>query len=93
MNFVNATHMFNPVNVATVADSDLFDPWLRGCNEPETLSDTEGARYQLLLNPRDRHKPYVGPAHRLTDRLRIVRIILVLFTNGLTNCGGINLTR
>ena len=48
-NFVDATQMFNPVNVATVGDSELFDLWLRGCNEPETLSDAEGARYHLLL--------------------------------------------
>jgi len=48
-NFVNATHMFNPVNIATVSDGELFELWMRGCNEPETLSDVEGARYHLLL--------------------------------------------
>ena len=48
-NFVNATHMFNPVNLAIVEDAELFDLWLRGCNEPDTLSDVEAARFHLLL--------------------------------------------
>ncbi len=41
--------MFNPVLMGTVGDAELFDLWLRGCNEPESLSDTEATRYHLLL--------------------------------------------
>ncbi len=48
-NFVNATHMFNPVLLGIVSDAELFDLWLRGCNDPESLTDTQGARYHLLL--------------------------------------------
>ena len=41
--------MFNPVLMGTVGDAELFHLWLRVCNEPESLSETEATRYHLLL--------------------------------------------
>ena len=48
-NFVSATLMFNPVNLAAVGDEDLFRLFMTGCNEPESLTDVEASRYHLLL--------------------------------------------
>lgn len=48
-NFINATHMFNPVNIAIFSDGELFELWMRGCNEPESLTEFEAARFHLTL--------------------------------------------
>ncbi len=48
-NVVNATQMFNPVNLAALSDPDFFSIFLRGMNEPELLSEEEASRFHLLL--------------------------------------------